>query len=401
MVTVLKRVYIHNYKCLVGFDLELQNTTLLLGGNGAGKTAVLEVLFALRKLLAGEARIDDEIAFHPSSLTKWQAEPHQVFELETVVGGESFAYRLEIEHDEDGRRSRITEESLVGNGTTLFRFDHGEVKLFRDDGSEGPTFAADWTESALARVVPQSINTRLSAFKDAIGNMVVCTIYPHELRAFTDREDRYLGRYADNFVDWYRHAVQENPRLARAHVEALRPVMDGFYDVHLQQAGLDTRVLMLDFVTATGEGRAWRYRLRFDKVSDGQRALVVLYALLHLGQDGKGLLLVIDEPDNYLSLPEIQPWLMELVDLCEETPSQAVICSHHPELIDYLGPDCGLVLRREASGVTTARPPAASLSDVGLKLSELVARGWESRAGMSGSSSCARTSSTKPSYAGS
>ena len=67
---------------------------------------------------------------------------------------------------------------------------------------------------------------------------------------------------------------------------------------------------------------------------------------------------------------------MELVDLCEDTPSQAVICSHHPELIDYLGPDCGLVLRREASGVTTARPLAGSTSDAGLKLSELVARGW-------------------------
>ena len=49
MITVLKRIHIHNYKCLVSFDLELQNTTLLLGGNGAGKTAVLEVLVALRK----------------------------------------------------------------------------------------------------------------------------------------------------------------------------------------------------------------------------------------------------------------------------------------------------------------------------------------------------------------
>ena len=60
MIAVLERIYIHNYKCLVGFHLELRNTTLLLGDNGAGKTAVLEVLFALRKLLAGEARIADE-----------------------------------------------------------------------------------------------------------------------------------------------------------------------------------------------------------------------------------------------------------------------------------------------------------------------------------------------------
>ena len=58
-------------------------------------------------------------------------------------------------------------------------------------------------------------------------------------------------------------------------------------------------------------------------------------------------------------------------------PSQAVMCSHHPELIDYLGPDCGIVMRREASTVTTARPFSPPPSENGLKLSELVARGWE------------------------
>ena len=211
-------------------------------------------------------------------------------------------------------------------------------------------------------------------------NMVVCTIRPYELRAFTDREDPYLGRYADNFVDWYRHAVQENPALARSHVEALRPVVEGFRDIHLQKAGIDTRALVLDFIARDGVGGrdGERYVLGFGELSDGQRALVVLYALLHLGPSGDGLVLFIDEPDNYLSLPEIQPWLMELVDLCEDSPSQAVICSHHPELIDYLGPDCGLVLRREPSGVTTARPLATSVPDGGLKLSELIARGWES-----------------------
>ena len=374
---VFERIYIHNYKCLVEFDLRLQNTVLLLGGNGVSKTSVPDVIFALRKLLAGEVKIDDRVAFHPSTLTRWQAGRNQVFEVQAGIGGESFTYRLDIEHDEGGKRSRIVEESLVGNGTTLFRFDLGEVRLFRDDGSEGPVYKADWSESALARVVPQPSNTRLTAFMDTIRDTVVCTIRPAGLRAESTGEARLVDRYAGNFVDWYRHAVQENPRLARAHVEALRPVIDGFHDVHLQQAGLDTRALMLDFVVADGHGRAWRYRLRFDELSDGQQTLVVLYALLHLGQNGNGILLFLDEPDNYVALAELQPWLMELVDLCEDTPSQAVICSHHPELIDYLGPDCGLALRREVSGVTTARRLAASGTDGGLKLSELVARGWE------------------------
>ena len=153
-------------------------------------------MFGLRKLLAGEAKITDRIAFHPSTLTRWQTQRDQVFELEAEVGGESFVYRLEIEHQEGGQRARINKESLVGSGTTLFGFELGEVQLFRDDGSEGPAYGADWTESALARVVPQESNTRLSAFMNAIRNTVVCSIRPTRLRAESTSEDRLLDRYA-------------------------------------------------------------------------------------------------------------------------------------------------------------------------------------------------------------
>ena len=65
-----------------------------------GKTSVPDVMFALRKLLAGEVKIDDRVAFHPSTLTRWQAGRNQVFEVQAGIGGESFIYRLDIEHDE-------------------------------------------------------------------------------------------------------------------------------------------------------------------------------------------------------------------------------------------------------------------------------------------------------------
>ena len=374
---MFKRIYIHNYKCLVNFDLGLQKTVLLLGPNGVGKTAVLDVVFGLRKLLAGEAKINDRAVFHPSTLTRWQTRRDQVFELEAEVGGESFTYRLEVEHDEGGRRARIVKERLVGGGTKLFGCELGEVQLFRDDGSEGAAYSADWSESALARVVPQASNTRLTAFMDAVRDTVVCAVRPARLRAESLDENSLLDRYGENFVDWYRHALQENPMTAYPHVKALRPVIDGFNNARLQRSGLDSRALILDFVAGgdgTGPGGG-RYDLRFDELSDGQRVLVVLYALLHLRGDNGGVMF-LDEPDNFVALPEIQPWLAALVDLCEETPSQAVICSHHPELIDYLGPDYGLVLSRESPAVTTARPIAASDIDSGIDLSESAARNW-------------------------
>jgi len=369
---VFERIYVHNYKCFVNFELHLDETSLLVGANGSGKTSVLDVLFALKKLLAGEAKIADRIAFHPSTLTRWHNQTEQLFEMDVRANGELYRYHLKIEHEPDSKQSHVAEESLVTSGKALFHCGRGTVQLYRDDGSEGPTYQADRSESALARVVPQPSNKLLTNFMSAVHATVVCSIRPSMLGAESERESLFLGRHGENFVDWYRNTMQENPASVRNHVGALRDILDGFHEVHLQQTGLDHRALMMDF---RAEGTT--FKLRFDELSDGQRALVVLYALLHLRENDGGVVLFLDEPDNFVALSEIQPWLMAVVDLCEDTPSQAVICSHHPELIDYLGSDAGLMLRREASAVSVSPFKSLDLPDCGLKLSEQIARGWK------------------------
>ena len=60
----------------------------------------------------------------------------------------------------------------------------------------------------------------------------------------------------------------------------------------------------------------------------------------------------LDEPENYVALPEIQPRPIELADCCGDSAPQAALCSRHPELIDHLGGARGLMLRREDSGAT-------------------------------------------------
>lgn len=134
---MLQRLYADNYKCLVNFELRLQELSLLLGPNGVGKTAVLDVVFALRRLLDGSARITDTDVFSTRTLTRWQSVQLQVFEVEVLLDTDRFVYRLEVGHDRSARRARIQLEKLVhqndlGKGT-LFEFENGEVRLYRDD----------------------------------------------------------------------------------------------------------------------------------------------------------------------------------------------------------------------------------------------------------------------------
>jgi predicted ATPase len=368
---MIKRVYVDNFKCLVNFELRLQELTLLLGPNGVGKTSVLDAIFGLRRLLSGEAKVTDSDAFPTLTLTRWQKRDKQTFEVDVMLEDDELRYRLEVEHERPSRKARIALERLESRGQPLFVFERGDVHLYRDDHSQGPSFGADWSESALARVPPRIDNARLTRFLDHFRKVIVGGLYPASFATESATEDAVLMRDARNFASWYRHVLLERQELVPAFTKALQEVIEGFRGIRMEKVGLDTRALIVMF-DQFGE----RYDLRLDEISDGQRALIALYSLVRLAA-GQGYTLFLDEPDNYIALAEIQPWLIELADGCGEEVRQAVLCSHHPELIDYLGGDCGLVLQRESSGVTVVRSSNDLAVAGGLKLSEVIARGWE------------------------
>ena len=66
---------------------------------------------------------------------------------------------------------------------------------------------------------------------------------------------------------------------------------------------------------------------------------------------------------------------MELNDTCGDGFSQVILISHHPELIDYLGPECGKWIECYALGPSRVKGIPTRI-DKGLKLSEQIARGW-------------------------
>lgn len=370
---MLERIRVHNYKCLVDFDLDLGELTLLLGVNGAGKSSVLDVILAVRELLSGRPKVTDVGIFPASTLTKWRRaeELRQNVDLRVRLGDEVLDYRLQVEHEAKTKRARITLERLSAGDDLLFEFRMGSVQLYRDDGSLGPDYTSDWSESALARIVPSSDNERLTSFLDFMRRVVVCRLHPPAFRAEVDDESSVLAVDGSNFGAWYRSVLQEHPQLAIDFNRELGEVMDGLRTIRLVPIGVEVRA-----VTATFENGEKSFDLYLSELSDGQRAIIALYGLLHLAK-GSATSVFLDEPDNYVALAEIQPWLAALAEVCGSELRQAVLCSHHPELIDYLGGQSGRLLSRESSGRIAVGDPGALLADSGLRLSELIARGWE------------------------
>lgn len=369
---MLKRLYVDNYRCFVNFRLDLQELTLLVGPNGSGKSSVLDLLYGLRQLLSGTAKVTDPTVFPTRSLTRWQEHATQVIEVvASVEKDDEVTYRLEIEHERETRRARIAAETLMAASGPLFEFDKGDVQLYRDDHSPGATYSADWTESALARVAPKKdVNHRLIRFLEVIRGASLCALDPKRFQTESLSEEPVLQVDGSNFASWYRHQSQERQDLMPGVINTLREVLVDFHAIRMEKVGTDARAFMVDFRNA---GKT--YDLRLDELSDGQRATIVLYALVRLA--GPRDFLFLDEPDNYLALAEIQPWLMALADACGDRPRQAVLCSHHPELLDYLGAQWGVLLKRERSGSISTRRISEMPAEPHLKLSEVFARGWE------------------------
>jgi hypothetical protein len=94
--------------------------------------------------------------------------------------------------------------------------------------------------------------------------------------------------------------------------------------------------------------------------------------LLHF-LSGSGATLCLDEPDNFVALSEIQPFLLALR---EQVGLQTLLISHHPEVINLLAPGSGLQFERVSGGPVRVSPFQAP-PDTAVPAAELVARGWE------------------------
>jgi len=351
---MLKQLYVDNYRCFVNFRLDLQELTLLVGPNGSGKSSVLDLLHGLRQLLSGTAKVLDPTVFPTRSLTRWQTHAIQVIEVvASIEKDDELTYRLEIEHERETRRARIVAETLVAASGPLFEFLMGQVQLYRDNHTTGSTYSADWEESALARVVPsfvnnRCVNNRLTRFLEVMRGVSLCALDPKRFQPESLSEEPVLQLDGSNFASWYRHQIQERQDLMPDVIGTLREVLDDFFTIRMERVGTEARAFIVVFRNVEQP-----YELRLDELSDGQRATIALYALVRLA--GPTDFLFLDEPDNYLALAEIQPWLMALADACGDRPRQAVLCSHHPELLDYLGAQWGVLLKRERSGSISTR----------------------------------------------
>ena len=366
---MLTRFYVDNYRCLVNFEYRPARRHLLVGRSGSGKTTVLDALFFLRQFATGGDVLDKSYVL--AQRTRWLNQAEQTFEVESVLAETTYRYRVVIEPFGEPPAPRVSSETVRANGELIFSFEGGNVQLYSDALEPVAAYPFDASRSALATITSRKDNVVLTRFRQWFSRLLCFRLNPFDMVSRAEGETRFPDVRLSGFAKWYRNLVQANPNVYAALLDSLQASIDDFGALALEPFGENVSLLFCEFSAAAGPG----IKVYFNELSDGQRCLICLYTILHFVL-AKGSTVILDEPDNFVSLREIQPWLMCASEMIEEGQGQLIVISHHPEFVNQWAPSYGVEFVREGIGPVRVEKfkgdPQSPLTPA-----ELVARGWE------------------------
>jgi predicted ATPase len=356
---MLKRLYVHNYKCLVNFEINFdKDISLFLGANGSGKSTVFEVLTKLRRVIIDEEKVEN--VFNEDDLPRWiQPTLEDIcLELDVEIGESYYKYSLKMQ---ECLGVMVNEEYLYQNNKIII--ESKDDKTIKNGGDEPLPF--DRLRSGISRYA----GYKASSFLAYLRNLLIVRINPYEMVSTINKANKEINTDFSNYAEWFAYLNEKNRRGVSEFEKAMRDILPGFDYFKIEQAG-QAKVLQVDFGNESNKKEIITYY--FNELSEGQKVLIALYALVYCAPENS--LVCIDEPENFLALPEIQPWFDTLYDQCEERGLQALLISHHPKIINLLANDSGYWFSRENN--LTRIQKISPENESGLSIAELVDRGW-------------------------
>jgi energy-coupling factor transporter ATP-binding protein EcfA2 len=367
---MMTRLYVNNFRCLVNFKAEFDSFAVLCGPNGAGKSSVFDALRLLRNLGTGDGLLGGtgERDVPRLEFTDWLDSNIQEFELGLSVDGHVFDYVIHIEQKADFEKPRVIHEKALCDGRPLFERDMEGVRFLKADGNEA-FFPLDWRQAALRAIEPRGVRiSKVARLQEEIAKLLILRPSPRSMERESKAEARHPDLSMTNLTSWYRSLAQEQ-EWTDALRDALRDVWPDFRSFKLVDAGMNTKALQLRFESETGKPTL----LFSDQLSDGERALIGLYMVRAALETGAARTVMLDEPDNFVGLPELQPWVLSMRELLDEK-HQLVLISHHPEILSNSGEANGRYLWRDNHSSPTRIGPLKIPEGMGA--GEAIARGW-------------------------
>jgi predicted ATPase len=359
---MITRLYVNNYRSLVAFEMRFDAMSVFCGANGSGKSSMFDAIQFVCSLATGACflgGLSDTRGRTVSQLefTSWVQSDTQEFEIDIVSGDHHFRYLICLEQSEC-QEPRIIQETAICDDREIYTRDAEGVHF--DNGRTG--FPLDQRQAALASIQPMPDRREIELLQKSLSSLLVLRPNVHSVEAESKAESHSLNIDLSNLTSWYRHLSQDQECTDLLR-ESLKCVWADLKFLILEDAGMSVKTLKLRFNGTD---------LRFDQLSDGEKMLLGLYAVHAALSLGKVSTVMIDEPDNFVSLQELQPWLLAMSELTDSA-HQVLLISHNAEIIDG-NPSAGFFFWRDSHSSPTRVGPLEAPE--GMAAGEALARGW-------------------------
>jgi energy-coupling factor transporter ATP-binding protein EcfA2 len=363
---MIKRLYVHNFRCLENFELPIseRSSSLLIGRNGTGKSTVGSVLEVFQSIARGTNRVGQLV--RPSDFARGRSDVPLRFEIEAMIGGNVYGYTLALELPDGFRELRVFEEKLAVGGNPIYSRDGAQVQLTGTKKDKEAKFLVDWHLVALPVIQEQSTADPLYIFKTWLARMLILAPIPSLITGDSEGETLTPNRHVTDFGAWFSGLLAHSPAAYTQIDKYLKEVMPDFRDIKNPFRGTDFRSLTIQFQQDQAT-----LSLPFRDLSDGEKCFFICAVALAANESSGPIFCFWDEPDNYLAPSEVGHFVMALRRSFQAV-GQLLVTSHNPEAIRHFSDESILILHRQNHLEPTLVRPLSEVQNRGDLIGALI-----------------------------
>jgi len=327
------RLTVENFLSLKSVSLELGKVNVLIGPNASGKSNVARAFQLVANhargglpLLEGyESLVDLSFAFNPVINAR--------VELEALVNGRRYKYALELKADKYVERILAdNEEVLTHDSTSGAVYIRGGKEVHPGISRDFCSYYRGSIYASALTALPSEVEPGIHALASKLRGITVHSFAPSHLRLKGPVSQKPPLKYhGENFARYLLYLYLERRRDFEYVEEALRSTVPEVEEIVPHIEGADVEV----WIKAKGLSEP----LKPSNISDGTLRIMAMASVLYGGFS----LVVLEEPENC-----VHPRLLgALMDLARGAPSQVVMTTHSPYLLDHARPEEVYVVEKE------------------------------------------------------
>ncbi len=322
--TMFTRLRVENFLSLKNVEIELGKVSVFIGPNASGRSNIAKVF----RLIANHAKEGMPVLEGYERLTSLSFNFNPAVEvriaLEMLIGGTRYGYRLELTGERYFEEVLMANEPVISHrGSESSVHIKGQARHLDLIHSGSAYYGREGFKSVLT-ALPSDIDAEIRHLASGLGMISVHSFVPDTLRLKNSvAEQPFLKYHGENLARYLLYLYTERRKDFGRVEETLRSMIPEVEEIIPHIEGTDVEI----WIKIKGLDEP----LKPHNISDGTLRILAIISALYGGFS----LLVLEEPENC-----IHPYLLEtLMNLARDSPSQVVVMTHSPYLLDYVKPE--------------------------------------------------------------